>query len=474
MSSYLHHVFIWFACWARWACWIGSAVGAISFGASETHAYYGRHSAEAVLTYAAEVDVPLAGRAPVLAELNREGRRRAEALAGVDFQIQHLMGTFQSESFRKDFGWPGVLGESYRVRFKKVAPGSASGRVRLGYEFKGTVVFQKEAFNGHPTRLLPVKLPLAPDRIYALSLVRGTSACTDRHYDSEDDFWYFWDPDQRGCPLAGNDVDVMRLTGKLERLPNTRVAYPEYDRLYGDNGNGEALEVAVFFGYIDDLADLRNPRRRDDGARAMREVERELRARGFRLTGKADAFREYADGRRVAGINFLREYETRVVNELGLEMPVRVQVLLADTAAASRDATFHRFLVPALERADIVAYDGHSGLGGNLDLRTLRGLRLDPRKYQIFYFNGCSSYPYFNEKYFEAKGGSRNLEIVLSGLPTFTATAGPNVVAFLDQFLGGRTLSYQRILSSVEESNAEYGTYLTGVTGEQDNRWRPR
>ena len=39
----------------------------------------------------------------------------------------------------------------------------------------------------------------------------------------------------------------------------------------------------------------------------------------------------------------------------------------------------------------------------------------DLNLYQLFFMNGCSSYPYFNGSYFKAKGGSRNLEIITSG-----------------------------------------------------------
>jgi hypothetical protein len=436
----------------------------------EAFAYYGRHSTEALLTFSGEADLPLAG-VGTAAELNRAGIRRDRALAALDGQIQHLMGTFQSETFREQFGWPGVLGESYDIRFTAAEPGIEPGRRRLSYVFKGKVVFQKEAFSGHASRKLSLWLPLAPDRFYAMGMTHGHNACTDHHYNSEGDFWYFWDPELAGCPLRGNREDVLYLPASLERLPSTQVTYPEYDRLYGDNGNGDELEIAVFLGYINDLdgaGDLQDPARGDYGAKALKFVENSLRERGFRLKGGRDAFREHADGKVYPGINFFRLYE----NEVG-GVKTRVRLLLSDTNVASKDATFHRHVKRALEQSDIVVYDGHSGLGANLDLRSIGGPVLDPKKYQIFYFNGCSSYPYFNGEYLKAKGGSRNLEIVLSGLPTYVDSAGPNVTAFLAPFLEGKTLSYQAMLRLIEASNGEEnGTYLTGVIGDEDNRWQ--
>jgi len=440
-------------------------------GSSSVHAYYGRNSIEAWLTFEAQADVALTGN-PTAASLNRGGRANRQAVELIDTQVMHLMGSFQAVSFREGFGYPGVLGESHEIEFTDVAPGLGRGRKLLTYRFKGKVVFHKDAFRGRAERTVPIKLPLQSDRIYAHGIVDGVNRCTDEHYDSEGDFWYFWDPEMEECPLKGGSEHVFLTQGRLEKLPNTQTTYPEYDLLYGDNGNADTLDVAVLIGYIDDLDDLRYPNRRDDGFRALRFVEQDLRGRDFERTESRDAFREYANGREVPGINFYRVFEKRV-RRGGREQLIRVRVLLADTAVGSRDLTFHRYLVPALEESDVVIYDGHSGLGGNLDLGSIPTVRFDPAKYQIFFFNGCSSYPYFNGTFLEAKGGSRMLDVVTSGLPTFTHTAGPNMVAFLDNFIDGETKSYQRILSELERSNGEEESYLTGVNGDEDNRWTP-
>ena len=120
----------------------------------------------------------------------------------------------------------------------------------------------------------------------------------------------------------------------------------------------------------------------------------------------------------------------------------------------------------------MLLYDGHSGLGDNLDLARFTGAKLDPEKYQLFVFNGCSTYPYLNGMYFRAKGGSRNLDVITAGLPEFATSSGPNISAFLAPFLDGRELSYQKILSDVEESNGPgAGTFLVGVKGDEDNEW---
>ncbi|MBI3555737.1 MAG: hypothetical protein HY074_05705 [Deltaproteobacteria bacterium] len=439
-------------------------------------AYYGRHSTEAVLTYHGDADVRWTGPASV-ALLNSRAPEHGQALERIHEQVQHLMGTFQSESFRHETQAAGALGETYEVRFTEVARGSAPGRMRLSYDFRGVVVFQKEVFSGHESKLIPVRLPLAPDLIYGLSLVRNhgkdRSRCTDREFNGEDDFWYYWDPEMPSCPLAGNEQDVLRITGKLTRLANTRVTYPEYDRLYGDNGNGNALDIAVFIGYIRDQdGDGARPSRRDEALRALKYIDRDLMQREFDLVEEKNFFRVDPDGAVSDGINFLHRYR-KAVATAGGTLDVRIEVLLADTDMESTDETFHHYLVPALRKADILVYDGHSNLGANFDLNKLPPVAFNPNKYQIFFFNGCSTYPYVNGMYFRAKGGTLNTEIVTAGLPTFAESSGPNAMAFMDHFLEGETLSYQKILTDLEDSNGNTGTYLIGVKGDEDNTWTP-
>ncbi len=440
-------------------------------------AYYGARSTEAVLSFEAQADLPWERGAAGLnaTRLNAAGTTRTRALSLIDAQVQHLMGIFQSESFRDDFGNPGVIGETYEIHFTSATPAEEAGRVTVTYRFEGKVAFGKDAFRGGETRNIPITLPLAADRIYQQTLnARGTvNLCTDTHYNSEGDFWYFWDPDQAGCPLRGVEgAPLVRLQGKLKRLNNTSSSYPEYDRLYGSNGNGSALEISVFFGYIGDIESTRTPIRRDDAKTAFRFVEKELKARGFAVTETRDQFREYSNGSTRAGINSWRVFERETV-ALGKPLMVRIKLLLTDTSIDSKDDTFRIHLENAFEHSDIVVYDGHSGLGANLDLASLPPIHFSKTKYQLYFFNGCSSYPYFRGQFFEKKGGSKNVDIITSGLPTFANTSGPNALAFIERFLNGETKTYQKILQELEASNAEMGTYLTGVSGDEDNRWKP-
>lgn len=448
-------------------------------------AWYGGRAAEAILTYSATADIPLAN-VKDLATLNRPGRYRSEAMVYVDQQIQHLMGTFQSESFSKAVGSKGTIGETNDVKFTKLDEGSAPGRKLLTYEFRGKAVFDKSIFGSDRRATIPVRIPLAPDLIYKQTLnAQGHNPCTDEHYNTEDDFWYFWDADQRGCPLRGDKEKVLRLQGRLDRIDKTvRPTYPEYDRLLGDNRNGRKLDIAVFFGFIDDVRPgAAKPNRRDDAYKAFQMVRDDLKEQGYDVVETRDAFRETQTRQRRDGPNVLHRYQ-KTWDPPGADTPpveVRVQLLLADSDinADSRrerpDYTFHNYLIPAFRDADIIIYDGHSGLGANLKLKNLPNFRFRKDKYQIFFFNGCSTYPYYNGSFFEAKqGGARNLEVITTGLPTLSSTSAPNVLAVLKRFLDGRFVTYQTIMRELEDSNSAEGTYLSAVNGDEDNRWAPR
>jgi hypothetical protein len=106
-------------------------------------------------------------------------------------------------------------------------------------------------------------------------------------------------------------------------------------------------------------------------------------------------------------------------------------------------------------------------------MRALQDVHFDPTRYQIFFLNGCSTYPYFKNMYFNAKGGSENLQLITSGLETDTSTSLPNMLAFLEGFIAGKKLTFQNIMQKLDHSNGKIGSYLYGVIGDQSSTWTP-
>ena len=427
----------------------------LSFSAWSQEKYFGARSTEANLKFEASIQIETS-RSLTLETLNGSTPKAREIQSSVDYQLEFLIGHFQSESFLGTFRYPGVLGDKHKVKFIAMEPRVGNHQF-VRYRFEGKSVFHTKVFERAGSVSVPLRLPANPYTLYKKGNVGGKNKCTDEHYDSEGDFFYFWDPDKKGCPLKGNAVDVLRIEGRLDKLSNTVSTYPEYDRLY----NNDELNISVFLGYIDDEPKV--SRTKDDAYLTYKEITAALKAGGY----------EVVEQKNFKTLNYLSKLEKTFRNQLGVVQKVIVNVLLSDSSTGITDKTFTEYFAHALKTSQIVAYDGHSGLGGNLEYDRFSIGKL-PNFYQIFFFNGCSSYPYFNSMYFEQKpAGKKNLEIITAGLPTLTSTSTTNMLSFLDPFINGRVHSYQTLLRSLEKSNGEEETYLMGVNGDEDNKYRP-
>ena len=116
------------------------------------------------------------------------------------------------------------------------------------------------------------------------------------------------------------------------------------------------------------------------------------------------------------------------VTELEAERAtLRIVLFFGNTGIDEKSEAFHHFYKTASEKAGVMIYDGHSGLGGHLDPEAIEKqhgfkLKLPKNRYQIFFFNSCTSYTYYNSLYFYRKAKrsvraqTRNLDILTQGL----------------------------------------------------------
>ena len=436
-----------------------------------TQAYYGRYSTEATLTFTGQIEV-FKKKKPTLKRIKKDSRVKKL----IRLQVDHLTGYFQAKSFSKKYGLKGILGDEYSFSINKIKKGKLKNQYFLSYDFKGKTSFEKKIFKNRKKIKVPLRLPINPKTIYKKTLKRGKSLCTDEEYNAEEDFFYFWDPYQKGCPLGRDFKAVPKIKAMLTPIKNTRWSYPEYDKLFGDNGNGKDLEIYIFVGYMEKLKTYDYPNKKDESYDTYKKIKSGLKRKGLKLVKEEKNFRLYDhlddihDG--YEGSNMLSEFK-KTVKFNGKTAHIKIKLLLADTNISSEDETFHFYYEKALKTADIIEYEGHSGLGANLSLKELEINRLNKRKYQLIFFNACSTYKYFNEEYIKAKGGTKNLDIILSGLPTYSDSAANNSLAFLRTFLDAKALTYQTIISRLEDSSND-GPFLYSVVGDEDNSWQPQ
>lgn len=413
--------------------------------------WYGADSRQARMRFEAYMLYKIPGEYSGSAEniLSDRGQRQAVSEL-VDLQLQHMYGAFTMHPGFTEY--PGIPSGDYKVRLlsSERAPG---GYAKINYSYDDIVVFSAALFTGGGVRINFV-LPRDPVTIYGKGFPTPASRknrCTDEHYNGEGDFWYFWNPYQDGCPITGRDL--VGIETELSPLPMTRGTYPEYSRLYGDNGNGDVLQVSYLVG-VDE-----NFQNGDLGKSTFLQAFRGLREAGFRVT--------------------VDEPRRKQLVYHGGPKKTHVQMLLLDPDSGQ----FAAEAVRAMEKADIFLYDGHSGLGGYLDPGRLEedsgmSLELPKDRYQIFVFQGCSTYAYYNSAFFRLKKGpgdprgTKNLDIMTTGIGADFAVGADVDVAFLKSVTMGERPSWQVIMDRVREAEGD-SSALSHVNGDEDNPRAP-
>lgn len=407
--------------------------------------WYGADSRRARMRFTAYMlyKVPASYKGPVSQLLSDPELEQAVSEL-IDLQLQHMYGAFTTHPGFVDN--PGIPSGDYKVEITDVEKVPNERYARITYSYDDIVVFSKKLFQGGGATRINFVLPLDPVTIYRRGFPAAGSRknrCTDDHYNSEGDFWYFWNPYQEGCPIGGEDLVAVQTD--LTPLPMTRATYPEYARL----GTEELLQVSYIVG-VDE-----NFQSGDLGKRTFKDAFAGLQAAGFRAT---------VDEPRRKRLTF-RSGAKRTAVEMRLMDPNSVE--------------FARETVRGLKTSDVFLYDGHSGLGGYLDPGRLMEdsgakLTLPKDKYQIFIFQGCSTYAYYNTAFFKLKRsatdhkGTRNLDIVTTGIGAEFSVGAKVDVALLSNITMGARPTWQTILNKVRAAEGD-ASALSHVNGDEDN-----
>lgn len=369
----------------------------------------------------------------------------------VDLQLQHMYGAFTMHPGFVDN--PGIPSGDYKVELLSAEKVPNEPYAKITYSYDDIVVFSSKIFRGGTARI-SFALPKDPVTVYSKGFPSANSRvnrCTDSHYNSEGDFWYFWNPYQDGCPLTG--ADLVGVTTDLRQMNMTRNTYPDYAKLYGENGNGDVLQVSYLVG-VDE-----NFQAGDLGKTTFNDAFKLLQAAGFRAT-----------------VNEARRKQ--LVFNAGPKK-THIQMLLLDPNSTD----FAVEAVKAMQKSDIFLYDGHSGLGGYLDPERLvadagRPLALPRGKYQIFIFQGCSTYAYYNSAFFSLKKaqgdpkGTKNLDIVTTGIGAAFEVGAKVDASLLTSLTMGQRPSWQTVMDRVRAAEGD-NSALSHVNGDEDNPRNP-
>jgi hypothetical protein len=268
-------------------------------------------------------------------------------------------------------------------------------------------------------------------------------------------FWYHYRPHYSGCTIAPNDVVTMTASVSPS-AKNTSGKYPEYARVWED---GILRIVAVFGKYEAGATD-----NGDAGIEAYNEfvsaMQRELPEAKTTptFTGSPGA----------------------AVPEVSLELAradgtrVEATIILVNKLA-TEGAAFDKRYSELTPGADLILYDGHAGLGANVQSLAQRG-RFFPHKYQLFFMNGCDTFAYMDDTLAKKRAalnpddptGTRYMDMVTNAMPAFFSSLSDASMAIVRAMLTPESpRTYEALFEGIDSAQ------IVVVSGEEDNVFAP-
>lgn len=411
-------------------------------------------------------------------DLNSENEINDIVTKKINKQISHLFGSFKSSNYK---GIP-KLGSSQKIVFnyKNMKLDEENSLYTINYHYNGIAMIEQNV--GESIKL---PLPINPDQIYVQSKgMNGMTPCADQHYNSEGDFWYFWNIHLEECTTLelGTEYDFVDIA--LKKKPNTKTSYPDYNRLIDKsiNKNEPTLKIYAFFGTADEIKAL------DDELNNSSEIKF-----SFRQTMKYLKMLDFENitKENLSPVSKLYRFKKTISEK---KVTIEITLFVGNTGIDEKSVSeFHKIYKEALENGAVIYYGGHSGLGANLKVANIESsagpVNIPKNKYQILIFDSCSSYPYYTEKYFNKKIGvkkpdgsvdeigSYNFDIITNGLESYFTRNSITFNVFLESimraYLTNAYDSYQKILTRIHKIHLKNDTsvkgHLISISGDEDN-----
>ena len=285
-------------------------------------------------------------------------------------------------------------------------------------------------------------------------------ACVDfgAHDVDSGSMWYYYRPRNSGCKLDA--ADVVSVTASVARsTENTTGKFPEYQKVWEDN----QLNVVAIFGKFEDGKTTESDAGVSGYNQFIRAVQSEFRNLPTVTT----------PARLPAALGVSAPDVTFSVT-LADGKKVNITALLVDNISQT-DAKFDRRYESLSTKADIIAYNGHAGLGQNVRALGRKG-KFEAKQYVIVFMNGCDTFSYVDGSLAQTRArlnpddptGTKYMEFVTNAMPSFFHSM-PNASLSLVRGLmkTNAPLTYDQIFKSVDTSQ------MVLVTGEEDNAFRP-
>jgi hypothetical protein len=271
-------------------------------------------------------------------------------------------------------------------------------------------------------------------------------------------YWYYYRPQSRGCTFA--DEDVVRVTAQVAvSTENTTGRYPEYDKVWEDG----VLNVVAVFGKYEDGATSDA----DAGIAAFNAFVRAVRmAFASMNVVSVPATVPASPGVATPDVSFTATLPNGRI--------IVVTALLVDNVRTT-SAAFNARYEALSTRADLIAYNGHAGLGSNVRALARKG-KWVAGQYAVFLMNGCDTFAYVDGSMAQTRAaintddptGTKYMEIVTNAMPAYFHEMTDTTMALLKGLMAyEKPQTYQQMFEAVDPAQ------VIVVTGEEDNVFVP-
>lgn len=351
-----------------------------------------------------------------------------------------------------------AVGRLDRLELSDVVTEAAGAKTRIKYHAKMPVAWGSKT--NLPTAYaftLPVDVSYSGQEAFTTKY-KGSCVEHGAHDVDSGSMWYYFRPNLSSCKPDAADVVKVQASVAVSAV-NTTGKYPEYHKVWED----DALRVVAVFGKYEDGATSGS----DAGVNAYNTFVAAVKRR-FASNGLQTTPAEVPASPGVAA----PDVEFRATLADG--RTVQVNALLVDNVAGATPAFYERYEGLSTE-ADLIAYNGHAGLGQNVRALARKG-RWVGGQYVIVFMNGCDTFAYVDGSLAQTRAplnpddpeGTKYLDFVVNAMPAYFASDSAASMAMINGLLSYEApKSYEVMFKEIDSSQ------IVLVTGEQDNVYYP-
>ena len=348
------------------------------------------------------------------------------------------------------------VGRLDKVEITNVQQAMVDGKTRISYHARLPVAW------GSKTDLpTTYEFSLPRDMSYAAKQAfteKYKHDCVDwgAHDVDTGSMWYYYRPAKSDCRLDA--ADVMKFAAKATLSPtNSKGTYPEYDKVWED----DKLNALLIFGKFEDGSTT-------DADAGIAGFNSFVRTTKNAFPGITTVPADVSDKPGIATPDVTFNLD------LGDGKSLQITALLVDNVRTS-DPHFNERYEALSTRADMIAYNGHAGLGDNVRALARKG-KFVAEQYLIMFMNGCDTFAYVDGYMAEARGklnpedktGTKYLDIVTNAMPAFFSNMPTSSLALIRALSKWKQpMNYEQIFGGIDSSQ------VVLVTGDEDNVYKP-